>query len=130
MWNIIDDICTCLSEVFAFGEEDELSCDDLSLVDLRAVFTVDDTSLEMSFDVDELALGEELFCTFCERPPSDTVRVLGFGESFSCGTLIVTVCRDSECCDFFVTSCCFDKWIFGNIADKDYLIDSTHREKS
>jgi hypothetical protein len=117
------------SEVFSFREEDELSDDDLSLMELRTIFFIDDTSLQTTFDVDEFSFEEELLSAFCEWTPDDTVRVFCFRERLSCWSLVVTIGSDSECRDFFVSGSCFYEWIFGNISDEDNFINSSHNRK-
>jgi hypothetical protein len=125
----IRDIRTRFSEVFSLGEEYELIDNHLCFIELGSIFTIDNTSLEMSFYVDEFALGKELLRSFCERAPCNTIGILSIWERFSRRTLIVTIGCNSEGCDFFVGSSGFDKWILGNITNEDNLVDSTHRGK-
>lgn len=73
----IRDIRTSFSEVFSLGEEYELIDNHFCFIELGSIFTIDNTSLEMSFYVDEFALGKELLRSFCERAPCNTVSIFG-----------------------------------------------------
>lgn len=128
MRNIIY-ICTDFKEVFTFREKYKLSSNNFSFVEFCSIFFIDNTGLKVSLDVHELSFGKKLFCTFSEWPPSHTICIFSFRESFSSLAFIITIRCNSKCSNFFITRCSFYKWIFCNISNKYNLVDCTHKIK-
>jgi len=118
----------CCLEIFSLGEEDELTNDDFCLMKLCAIFFIDDTSFQTSFDIDEFSFDEEFLYLIRERSPSDTVCVFCFREGFSSRRFVVAIRRDRECSDFFIErgTCRLDKRVFRDISDKDDFVYSSH----
>jgi hypothetical protein len=115
-------------EVLTLGEEYQLSDDDLSLVELGTVFSIDNTSLESSLDIDEFSFCEKLLGSICKWSPCDTIGILSLGELLSSRSLVVAIGRDGECCHLFISSRHFDVGIFGDVTDEDDLVDSAHTD--
>ena len=98
-------------------------------MELGSIVFIDDAGFETTFDIDELSLHEKLFGSLCEGTPDNTIGIFRFREWFTRWSLVVTIGRDGEGCDFLVTGCSLHEWILGNISDQDDLIDGSHREK-
>jgi hypothetical protein len=98
-------------------------------MELRTIFFIDDTSLQSSFYIHELPFHEKFLDLVSEWTPGNTVCILCFREVFSGRRLIVTIGRDREGRDLFISSGTsnFYKWIFRDVSDKDNFVDSSHK---
>jgi hypothetical protein len=115
-------------EVLTLGEEYQLSDDNLSLVELGTVFSIDNTSLKSSLDIDEFSFCEKLLGSICKWSPCDTIGILSLGELLSGGSFVVAIGCDRECRYFLISSRYFDVGIFGDVTDEDDLVDSAHTD--
>lgn len=112
--------------VFALGEEDEIGDHDFRLIETGVVVALDRPGFEVSFDVDELPLGEEGFGAVGEGSPADAVGVFGFGKGFSAGVLEGTVGRYGEEYDLAASLGSLYEGVLRDVPDEDDLIDGSH----
>ncbi len=99
-------------------------------MELGAIIFIDDARLESTFDIDELALDEELLSPLGEWTPDDTIGIFSFRKWFPSWSLVVTIGCDRECCNFFVSGSSLYEGILRDISDQDNLIDGSHREEN